>query len=386
MNHQKILIIAFLLAYILSGCKTNHIEYDATDVSDLSLSQNDFQEPISENFKFIVYGHGYGSGLDPDEYPSVNLRDNLDHLLSMKPAFFISLGDMVEESNEQQFDDLDQLLISRIDVPVFNAVGNHDIKDRALYSSRYGETFYSFHYANAIIFILDTEIEDYFIQNDQLNMLENGIASALADKSIDTIYIMMHKVLYMNYYLMDHNDSNMVRMNDLEKFQGTNFDIIVDQLLVPAARKKPIHIFAGDVGAFNGNLSPYYEKDRRANLYMYASGLGDVEDDVVLIVSNDGKNVSIQPYLLTRRETLKIEDYDQDYWVYYGIDRFEKIRPMMDQAFACAIDTCRFAKENLHMQCRYFMILIVGIIAGVIMVLFYGIRSHQRKRKIENKQ
>ena len=33
----------------------------------------------------------------------------------------------------------------------------------------------------------------------------------------------------------------------------------MDEVLIPAAKEKPVYLFAGDVGAW-GNLTPYYEE------------------------------------------------------------------------------------------------------------------------------
>jgi hypothetical protein len=376
---KKLFILLLLMAVLLGACSPNHGVVSASDVSALSINHLDFVQPVSDQFKFIVYGHSYGTALDADEYPSITLRSNLDNLLAMKPNFIFSLGDMVEQANSQQFSDLQSMLLSKYDMPVFNVVGNHDVKNRELYNELFGpQTYYSFVYANAMFVVLDTEIDDCYIKGDQLEMLQSAINEALQDENIDTIFIMMHKVLYMDSYLMTVNESAMVRTNDLKIFAGSNFTEINDSILIPAAKKKPIHIFAGDVGAFNGNLSPYYQKDKRADLYMYASGLGDSENDVVLIVTNHGDKVTVEPYLLATGEKLNIEEYDESYWRYYGVDRWEKYRPVIEFGKQCALDVCKVGKNTFHIQCRYFILLLGGLFFTGMLVIFVRIRKKSK--------
>jgi hypothetical protein len=382
MFKKRIIFSLIILSVILGACSVQKNANTATDVSNLSINHMKFIEPVSENFMFFVYGHSYGTALEADEYPSITLRNSLEPLLAMGPKMVFSLGDMVEDPTEQQFADMNALLLSRYDIPVFNSVGNHDVKNRELYESLFGQkTYYSFQYANAMFVVLDTEINSCYIEGDQLAMLESALDTALADDSIDTIFIMMHKVLFFDSYLMRENESNMVRTNDLKIFEGNNFSEITDSLLVPAAKKKPVHIFAGDVGAFNGNLSPYYQKDNRGNLYMYASGLGDSENDVILIVNNSGDKVTVSPYVLATGETLNIQDFDETYWRYYGKDRWEKYRPALDFSQACVLDVCRVGKDVFHMQCRYFLLLIAAISAGVIYGIFRWIRKKKQQAK-----
>ena len=55
----------------------------------------------------------------------------------------IFLGDMVWNPSEKTFNDLEMFIIDQINIPVFNAVGNHDVTKRDWYQSRYGSTVYA---------------------------------------------------------------------------------------------------------------------------------------------------------------------------------------------------------------------------------------------------
>ncbi len=367
MKNNKLYLMLFCI-FLLAGCSTQPREYKQSDVSSLSLLGNNFLNAGNDTFKFIVFSHAYGDADITDDIPSENLTQHLDELLATQPSFMFSLGDMVQNGQAAQFDILKQSLLEEIGVPVFNAVGNHDVKNRELYSELFGATYYSFQYGNAVFFVLDTEIDQCNISGEQLDMLEQGIASALADRQIDQIYILMHKVLFLTSEAIEQNPDYRARPNDFAVFESNNFSEIMDSLLIPAATQKPLFLFAGDVGAFGGNMSPFYHKDKRANLSMYAAGIGDTEHDVVFLVSNSGKKVTVQPYRLADGKFLDLNDYNLQYWETYNAAPDPRIELAKEFFFICTSEVCRFAKNNLHIQCRYFLVIAAGLLAGIFIV------------------
>src|SRR5690349_12613824 len=103
----------------------------------------------SDGFDFIVAGHIYGRENVPDHLPDKALRAAIPAIKEMRPAFLVSLGDMIQLSQPQEFDLLDQTLLNALPFPVFNTVGNHDLGNRAAYEDRYGQTYYTFKYGPA---------------------------------------------------------------------------------------------------------------------------------------------------------------------------------------------------------------------------------------------
>ena len=71
---------------------------------------------------------------------------------------------------------------------------------------------------------------------------------------------------------------------------------------------------AGDTGAYEGNLSPFYEKHPNAPLYTIATGIGDTQQDSVLLVSLDSSDVSFEVISLTGKRFKALETYDSVYW------------------------------------------------------------------------
>jgi hypothetical protein len=77
--------------------------------------------------KFIAAGHLYGEGERPKIYPQTTLLANIDFINSLKPHFFISLGDNVGSGNDlNQIKRFNKIFVSKLKVPFYTAWGNHD--------------------------------------------------------------------------------------------------------------------------------------------------------------------------------------------------------------------------------------------------------------------
>ncbi len=86
-------------------------------------------------------------------------------LALMRPAFVLTVGDMIEGGTEDQaqltreWDEFDK----RLDVlhaPFFHVAGNHDLTNlvqRKVWETRYGPRYYHFRYRDVLFLVLDTE-------------------------------------------------------------------------------------------------------------------------------------------------------------------------------------------------------------------------------------
>lgn len=71
-------------------------------------------------------------------------------------------------------------------VPVYYVAGNHDVKDRPLFESRYGRTYKSFYKNNDLFIILDPNIDGWNISGDQLIFLDSTLNNL---KKIQSIFL-----------------------------------------------------------------------------------------------------------------------------------------------------------------------------------------------------
>ena len=237
-----------------SECNTNIASLDYSfflEAQEIGL--NHIQTDIPP--RIVVAGHIYGTRKS-DSIPAQTLIDALPELERLKPDLFVSLGDMTYMPSAQSFHVLENSFLSKVEFPFINAPGNHDLgQGRELYEEYFGQTFFYTRYLPAQIIVLDTELANCQIVGRQKEMLEEALNLGLQDEEIKYIFVFMHKVLFL-----DQNESLWNRVNGICSF-GNNYNEILDELLLPASSEKDIYLFAGDVGAFGGNLSPFYEQD-----------------------------------------------------------------------------------------------------------------------------
>lgn len=146
-----------------------------------SLNALDLPNPAPASLRFLVVGHLYGSNGSDDRDPAKAVLAKLPALNNLKLSFWVSLGDMVRTSRDDDFMALERQLLQRINVPVFNTPGNHDAQNRMLYQGWYGPTYYSFAYGPAYFIFLDTEIETCAVDAPQRSMLERALQAALQE-------------------------------------------------------------------------------------------------------------------------------------------------------------------------------------------------------------
>lgn len=277
-------------------------------INDLPLPQKNPDE-----FGFFVAGHIYGSQQIKDRQPDAALLAVLPAISETSPDFLVSLGDMVEQSNAEEFELLESTLLSQVSFPIFNTVGNHDVADRSLYEARYSKTYFTFKYGPARLIFLDTERRKCKLDEEQNYVLRTAVESALRDREVRYVFVFMHKTFFFQNKVLAEKQDRMAGPNEWKCYGSKPFRVLMDEVLIPAAAQKPIYLFAGDVGAW-GNLTPYYEQHPDVPLTMLMTGLGDTERDNILHVHVDESGVTIESILLNGMASQPLEEFSPTYW------------------------------------------------------------------------
>ncbi len=232
------------------------------------------QEP-QNTFSFFVAGHTYGApmasnpGLHP---PFIEMFD----FINDKPdiEFGIFTGDIVRESNTESWDSV-EMQLQKLDKEVYFCPGNHDIKYRDIYESRFGDTYYSFTHKNNLFIILDGSLNRWNIQGPQLDFLSANLEQA--GDSISNIFVFVHQLIWWN----KANIFSQVNLNwPPYTPDTTNYWFEVEPML--QNQTCPVYIFAGDIGANLQSDPIVFYPDR--NVTYVASGMGNIEKDNFLIV------------------------------------------------------------------------------------------------------
>ncbi len=300
----------FTIVLALFGCQIEEID---SDPSAVSLNRIGMAGTDSNAYRFLVIGHTYGGIQIDDRLPGQNLLRSVDDLKSMELRFLVSLGDMVMHSTLEEYESLDRSLLSVLPFPIFNAPGNHDVEDRTLYESRFGRTYYTFRYGPARFIFLDTEYKTCQINTSQQELLGKALKAGLRDRDTMHIFIFMHKTLFLHNDFLYERQKHWAMPNVWECYNNTNFIRIMDEKILPVAAKKPVYLFAGDVGAW-GNLSPYYEHREDVELTMIMTGLGDESGDSGILVTINGKEIDLEAYSFTGQNMPSLESFTPAFW------------------------------------------------------------------------
>jgi len=319
---------AFILILLVVGCarqaaapgRAALVDRVHANGKDASMNLRELPDPTGQADHFLVVGHLYGTIQGDDRIPAKTLLDQMPALEKSGLRMLVSLGDMVKHSEVEDFDLLEQHLLQPAAYPVFNAVGNHDVENRALYEERYGATYYSFRDGTSWMIFLDTERENCSIDAPQREMLSQALDAALKDDEVRQIFIFMHKTLFFKNERLFELKKEIAGPNVWDCYGGGNFAEILAGLIEPAAQQKPVYLFAGDVGAY-GNLSPYYERREDISLTMVMTGIGEFPSDSAILITVEGSDVRLEAYSLTGQTLEPLEYYSPDYWIHRAESR-----------------------------------------------------------------
>lgn len=227
-------------------------------------------------YSFFVAGHTYGSpGIDNEGFHPP-FKQKFDYIQSRPEIEFgVLTGDIVSSNpNEEDWDEIDADIDS-LGLPVYFAVGNHDMENRPLYESRYGITYYYFSYQNDLFIVLDPNLDEWNISGLQLQFLQDIISENAT--SADNIYVFFHQILWRE----SDNQFNYIFFNSIE---GRADSINFWSELMPVFQdlSNEVIMFAGDLGASWSSDVTY---DHFDNITLIASGMGDEEGENFIVVN-----------------------------------------------------------------------------------------------------
>ena len=267
-------------------------------------NEQETQEESPISYSFFIAGHTYGSpgvdndGLHPAFKNKFDLIQNDGHI-----DFGVLTGDIVITGTVQNWNEVDGDVID-LGLPVYFAAGNHDITDRALFESRYGQTYYSFVHQSDLFIVLDPNIDSWNISGVQLEFLENVLNTDA--QNVNNIFVLFHQLLWWE---PDNIYQNVVLNSFAGRADTINFWNDIEPLFNELA--KPVHMFAGDVGAYNtGSEFMYHQYE---NITLIASGMGgNVRDNFIIIDVHEDASVSYRLIALNSPDISAlgdIEDY-----------------------------------------------------------------------------
>lgn len=264
-----------------------------------------------DEYSFLVGGHLYGTGLNQDSvFPSPSLLANIERINDSGASLFMALGDIFRRADSVHIDTFLRSFALKLHMPLFNAVGNHDVlSGRAMYTSRFGPTYFDFVYQHELFVVLDTGLTPNRISGDQLDFFRAILQRAQQDTLIERIFIFSHQPVWS-----ESNPDKLVRTySDIP-----NYNRELRPLLLPLARQKQVIWFSDDIGGADDPLSLFFHQDSTANLTFVATGLGDTKNDVLIEVAvSHKKGVTLVPFSLSGHAFEPLEQYGVAHWQNY---------------------------------------------------------------------
>ncbi|MEA3503843.1 MAG: T9SS type A sorting domain-containing protein [Bacteroidota bacterium] len=244
----------------------------------LILSVSFLKAQSNDNlYSFFIAGHSYGQpgvnnvGLHPP------FKKKFEYIKSRSEIKFgVLTGDIVKPSPiAQDWDEVDADIVS-LGLPIYFAVGNHDMENRPLFESRYGETYFHFIYQNDLFIVLDPNLDGWNISGAQLEFLENVVDENY--QSVANIFVLFHQLLWRE----SDNIYSDIKPNS---FAGRDETINFWTVIEPLFHELPNQVVfcCGDVGAASWSSDFMY--DSYDNISFIASGMGENDGDNFVVIN-----------------------------------------------------------------------------------------------------
>jgi hypothetical protein len=257
-------------------------------------------------YAFFVSGHFHGSSQNISGYPAATLLANLDMINTSGALALCSTGDLFLDvrNNIPQYR---QALFSKLKIPLYNAVGNHDISGK-VYQENFGNTWFGFTAGSALFVFLDTEAGDGSISGDQLDWFTSALSDYCSGGKVKNVFVFSHRPVWSE---SDGRLKNVFKENTRSDF-GNNFESKVLPLLKKYTAKIPFYWFSGSLGANAPASFFYFRADK--NLFYIQSAIRDLPRDGLLKVKVDRDKVSFETVSLTAQPVPKLEDCGLQMW------------------------------------------------------------------------
>ncbi|MBL7899070.1 MAG: metallophosphoesterase, partial [Crocinitomicaceae bacterium] len=257
------------------------------------------------NYSFIVSGHFYGDGTNKSGYPANTLLANLDWINSSGADMLICLGDLFMDIRNDM-PKYKTSLFDKLNIPLFNAVGNHDIS-ADVYQKNYGATYFSFKTGNDFHLILDTELDNGDIKEEQLMLLEE-IALESEKGNIANVFVYAHRTIWKDSY----SEMEGLFEDNTQSLTSTNFESEVLPLAKRIGSKANLYWFAGSLG--DAPASFFYYEDKKNKITYIATAIRALLRDAVLLVNVENDIVSFKTHSFTNQKLENLDYYNLDFW------------------------------------------------------------------------
>lgn len=262
------------------------------------------EDSAATSYSFWVSAHFYGGSGNVSGYPASTLLANLDMINASDEKFLVCAGDLFKDV-QNDIPKFKRSLFDKLQKPLFNAVGNHDVSGN-VFTDNYGSTYYYFGYQGDRFIILDTELDGSSISGNQLGFLKNILATAQEGQNI---FIFSHRPIWAE----EDPELSKAFPDNTKSLTGTNFESDIEPLLMKAQKKSNIYWFSGSLG--KAPASFFYHKKENSNIHYVQTAIRDLKRDAMLSVQVKSGKVEFKTVSLTDQELKPLEEYNYAFWM-----------------------------------------------------------------------
>lgn len=256
------------------------------------------------HYNFIVSGHFYGNSGTGGSFPVNTILANLDTLNQMPASFMVSLGDLFMDVNPRIISNYRESFFDKLEMPLFNVVGNHDLAGN-VYESHFGKTFFYYSCNEDHYLFLDSEMDNSDIKGEQLKLF-NKVVENIKDEKNARLFIFSHRPVWA-----EKNEAlkGVFTHNTKSKFGSNYLDELRPALLELQA---PVYWFGGSLGPAPASF--FYHEDE--NIHYIATAIRGLDRDAVLQVELKDE-VRFNTISLTGKEVKPLKEYNKEFWLSY---------------------------------------------------------------------
>lgn len=258
----------------------------------------------SATYRFLVSGHWYGAGTSRSGFPASTVQGNIEKLNATGASFFLLTGDIFQNTKSDQAR-YTPALYDRLHIPLFNAVGNHDL-DGDFYAGLFGNTSMQWDVRSDRFIILDTEQDDSNINGDQLKMLEAAAGDAEAGK-LKRVFITSHRPIWA-----EGGHYSFLFPGNTKSITGSNYGTAVLPLVRRMLKHAEVFWIAGSMGG-TAPASILFETPE-PRLHYVMSAIRDEARDAVLLAEVSADSVHWEAISLTGKWVGPVEQYTAEWW------------------------------------------------------------------------
>lgn len=278
---------------------------------EVKINNQDAMAAVAtESFSFVYIGHAYGSDNDSDywqansiDYPATSLLSNIS--LLKQHDFAIFGGDMIQQCTPEVLEALQDSLLERLNMPIFNSASKRDLCLADKYSFK--NTIAMVHGNNLFLFVSS---EQETLEKEQAIWLSSKLSKALENTEVENVFMFTSKPFFLGYHPELQQAANLANV-PIESNSNSQ-EIILSALDDYADSQKRVHWFASDIG----RNYPVIFHNYNERVSFIASGIYDNAFDHVLTVTVDSqpsKAVDIEITTIGEQDYGTIEAYSHQW-------------------------------------------------------------------------